>query len=360
MKNTKIAILGAGLSGLCCAFQLEKHGVKADIFERRREVEDRFINGEGMMDILTRPIKDSFSYLADQFDLHLQPLHPISKLTMVSEHNQVDFSGHFGFITVRGRHPQALSKQVAKKIKSKIYFNSKKTYDDLLKEYDTILMATGDGRDVRNIQPFNTDVSVKILGFTLKGEFNPGQVKIFLNNDLSPKGYVYLLPYDEENANIAIATPVNHADMSILKERLLQFIDISSKITDEFKIEDYIIGRPEKSRIGNTYFIGNCGGNIFPFMGFGQFGAMLSGLLAADSIIYNIDFDEQIQFLRKSYGRSLILRRFMEEMDNENFDKMVKVLQGKVGERLFHSNKINPLKAASYLMYPYVKGRKSL
>src|SRR5690554_4493096 len=280
MKDNKVAILGAGLSGLCCAFQLEKYGIKPDIFERRREVEDRFVNGEGMMDILTRPIDDSFAYLADKFDLHLQPLHPITRLTFASANEQADFKGHFGFITVRGRHPQALSKQVAEKITSKIYFNCDQSYSDLIREYDTILMATGDGRDVREIQPFHTDVSVKIMGFTVRGEFDPGQVKVFLNNDLSPRGYVYLLPYDRENANIAIATPINEIDMDSLKENLFSYIDRTSRITDEFKIEDYIIGRPEKQRVGNTYFIGNCKNNIFPFMGFGQFGAMLSGLHA--------------------------------------------------------------------------------
>jgi hypothetical protein len=54
-KNVKIAIMGAGLSGLACALMLERNGIRPEIFESKGEVGDRFINGEAF-ELLCLPI----------------------------------------------------------------------------------------------------------------------------------------------------------------------------------------------------------------------------------------------------------------------------------------------------------------
>ena len=60
--HMKVAIMGAGISGLSCAIILERNGIEPTIFEKRGRVGDRFINSEAMFDILNRPIKDCLSY----------------------------------------------------------------------------------------------------------------------------------------------------------------------------------------------------------------------------------------------------------------------------------------------------------
>ncbi|MNP63735.1 hypothetical protein D3C76_1591690 [compost metagenome] len=62
--------------------------------------------------------------------------------------------------------------------------------------------------------------------------------------------------------------------------------------------------------------------------------------------------------LRQSYKNSLVLRRGMEQFDNKDLDRLVRMLQGYLGEKLFQNKRINPLKVASYLMRPYVKYKR--
>lgn len=47
----KVAIMGAGLSGLACAIRLEQLGIYPDIFEKRGSIGDRFVNGEVLLTI---------------------------------------------------------------------------------------------------------------------------------------------------------------------------------------------------------------------------------------------------------------------------------------------------------------------
>ncbi len=198
MSKKSIAIMGAGLSGLACAFELEKYGFTPEIFDDRREVEDRFINMEGMMDMLTKPISDCFAHLADNYNLYLTPQNPIKRMDLCSESHRTFIEGQLGFFTVRGRHPNALGKQMEDKVKSQIHFNSKKDHHTLAREYDIIVLATRDGHQTRQLQKYKNDVSVKIKGATLHGSFDPTCVKIILNNHFAPKGYTYLLHYDEK------------------------------------------------------------------------------------------------------------------------------------------------------------------
>lgn len=82
----KVAIMGAGISGLACAIMLEKHRIDPVIFESRDMVGDRFVNGEVVLSMFTRPVNDSIAYLSEQFGIFLHPAASISKLTFYSKH----------------------------------------------------------------------------------------------------------------------------------------------------------------------------------------------------------------------------------------------------------------------------------
>ncbi|MDW7652413.1 MAG: NAD(P)-binding protein, partial [Bacillota bacterium] len=98
-----VAIMGAGLAGLSCALTLEKHGIKPTIFEKRRQVGDRFPNGEIILSALSSPHVDPLAYLSETYEIHLQPTGHIGKLTVYSEHEKAQISGQLGFSNLRGR-----------------------------------------------------------------------------------------------------------------------------------------------------------------------------------------------------------------------------------------------------------------
>ncbi|MCR3922120.1 MAG: NAD(P)-binding protein, partial [Firmicutes bacterium] len=93
----KIAIMGAGLSGLACAITLEQNGLFPDIFEHRRVVGDRFVNGEILLSLLNRPVLDSIAYFSEKHNIYLHPTANIKKLLLHSEQQQATIEGHLGF-----------------------------------------------------------------------------------------------------------------------------------------------------------------------------------------------------------------------------------------------------------------------
>ncbi|MHC0039595.1 NAD(P)-binding protein [Pseudoneobacillus sp. C159] len=364
----EIAIMGAGLSGLACAITLEKHGIRPTIFEKRSKVGDRFVNGEVLLSIFSRPVHDCIASLSDDYGIYLKPTSNIQRMELFSKNETAIIKGHLGFTNIRGREQDSFETQLKQQIKSPIHFNSEKTYEKLLHEFTHVVMATGDGAYAKEANNYREDLSVSIKGATVEGSFDRYTVMAWLNYDLAPYGYVFLIPFSEKEANISIAIPdlPENADVNI-SELWDQFYPMAQsqlnqdlRITDQFQITQYSIGICQSSRIGNTFFVGNCFGTMMPFMGFGQYAAILSGVYAAYDLCGLGKYEELMEPLRKSYENALVLRRTMEQLTNEGIDRIIRSLQGPLGEKLFTVKTINPLKVASYFLRPYIKIKKGM
>lgn len=354
----KVAILGAGLSGLSCALMLERQGITPTIFDDRRYVGDRFINGEILLPILERPIGDPLAYLSEQYGLYLQPTNNITTLTVYSENEQALLQGQLGFINLRGRAETSYENQLAKQLETKIIFHSTYKYEDLLKDFTHIVMAVGDFSYTERIQGIRSDFSVTLKGATVSGRFNERETCAWLDHHLAPKGYGYLIPYSRTEANITLAYPEYEDTLAIDRntiwqnfyEKVCQDRCQNLNITDEFEVTGYKVGISATPRIGNTLFIGNCFGSIMPFLGFGQFSAILSGIYAAEDLLGIADYQKQAASLYESYKNSLILRRSLEALDNGGYDHLVSFLDTKLANRLFNKRRINTLKLISRLL----------
>ncbi|MDD2497854.1 MAG: NAD(P)/FAD-dependent oxidoreductase [Desulfitobacteriaceae bacterium] len=356
----KIAIMGAGLSGLSCAVTLERNGISPVIFEHRRTVGDRFVNGEILLSLLNRPIFDSLAYFSEQYGIYLHPTANIKKLVLHSEKNQAVIHGHLGFTNIRGRHEDSFEKQLARQVKSNIIYNSQYSYEQLLKDFTHVVLATGDAAYAIKIQDYRKDLTVHLRGATVTGNFDPYSAAAWLDNQLAPKGYGYFIPFSEKEANIVIAFPEYQENISLDINKLWENFFYKTcedhqqnlKITDNFEISGYIIGICKYPRIGNTFFTGNCFGSIMPFLGFGQFAAILTGIYAAYDLCGLGKYEKLTIPLRKSYENSLALRRSMEKLSNHKMDILVKRLNGTLGNKLFNSKHYNPLKLVSRLLKP--------
>lgn len=357
--------MGAGLSGLSCAIELEKHGIYPTIFEDRRQVGDRFVSGEIFLSILNRPIQDTMAYLSEKHNIFLHPTSNIKKLDIYSKNNKSTIEGKLGFTNIRGRHKEALEKQLAKQVKSKIIFNSDYTYEQLQREYTHVILATGDAAYASQLQHYREDLTVTLKGATVEGNFNTKRVIAWLDYDFAPKGYGYLIPYNKKEANIVIGYPdypENRKEglddlWNRFYNRVCKNLDQNIRLTDNFQITRYIVGICEEPRIGNTFFVGNCFGSIMPFLGFGQLMAILTGIYAAKDLAGEGDYIKLTKDLRKDYEASLTLRRYLETLDNNDIDKLVSKLNGKMGDRLFNT-KFDPLKYISYLLKLFTRNNK--
>jgi flavin-dependent dehydrogenase len=362
----EIAIIGAGISGLACAITLEKNGITPTIFEKRDKVGDRFVNGEAMLDIFTRPVQDCIASLSDEYGIYLKPNSSIQKIELFSKNEQAVIEGHLGFTNIRGRREDSFESQLERQVKGTIRYHSEKTYEQLQREYTHVVVATGDGAYAKQAKNYREDLSVSIKGATIGGFFNRNTVMAWMDYDLAPYGYCFLIPFSDKEASVSLAIPElqENADLNIdslwdiFYEKLKSQLKQELPITDEFQISNYLIGICQSPRIGNTFYIGNNFGTMMPFMGFGQYESILSGVHAAYDLCGLGNYQELMEPLRQSYEDALVLRRTMERLSNEGLDRIVRLLQGYWGEKLFMTKSLNPLKTASYLLRPYIKMKK--
>ncbi|MGM8363933.1 NAD(P)-binding protein [Virgibacillus sp. W0181] len=362
----KVAIMGAGLSGLACAITLEKNGISPTIYEKGSRVGDRFVNGEVLLDILNRPIDDCIADLSNRYGIYLKPTSTIQSMELFSKNEKAKIEGHLGFTNIRGRNQDSFESQLERQTKSTIHFNSEYTFEQLRTEYTHVVMATGDGAYASEHKNFKEDLSVSIKGATVEGTFDPNRVMAWIDYDVSPYGYCYLIPYSEKETNVSLAIPdlPENADVNIsdLWDRFYSNIQSQLKqelpITDRFQITRYPMGICLSPRIGNTFYVGNCLGTMMPFMGFGQYPSILSGIYAAYDLCGIDNYEELMKPVRQSYENSLVLRRSLEKLSNEGLDRMIRSLQGYLGEKLFQTKSIDPVKLASYVLRPVLNMTK--
>ncbi len=358
-----IAIMGAGLSGLACAITLEKHGITPTIFEKRSQPGDRFVNGEILLSIFTRPKHDDIASLSEEYGIFLKPAAQIQKMNLFSKNEKAILEGQLGFTNIRGRHQDSFEAQLAREVKSTIHYHSEATYEQLSREYSHVILATGDGDYSKKVRNFREDLTVSIKGATVSGNFDRYTVFSWIDYDLAPLGYCYLIPFSEKEANISLAIPdlPQNSDKNTddLWEGFCQKVRTELNqplpITDQFQITGYPIGICRSARIGNTFYVGNCFGSMMPFMGFGQYAAILSGVYAAYDLCGLGKYEKLMEPLRQSYEDSLVMRRAMEQLSDEGLDRIIRLLQGYWGEKLLQTRALNPIKLASRLLRPYIK-----
>ncbi|MCQ6280361.1 NAD(P)/FAD-dependent oxidoreductase [Bacillus sp. EB600] len=358
----KIAIMGAGLSGLACAIVLERNGHSPIIFEKRSQPGDRFINAEIIVSILTSPINDAYRFFSEEYQLFLKPISQISKLIVHSENTETAVKEQLGFINVRGRHQHSFEQQLADQVATEIIYHSEYTYEDLLQEFTHVVVATGDAQDAVNLNNFHVDRAVTLKGATVEGEFEPSTIHLWLNNKIAPKGYAYILPFSPTEANIVTAFPQSSFENENDTELWSDFYKIVCsklkqplKISDEFHVKNYLIGSCKYPRIGNTFFTGNCFGALMPFLGFGQFTSLLTGIYAAYDLCGLGKYEELTKPLTKKYRNSLVFREIFEKLDNSVLDTIVGHMGGFVGGRFLKAGHFPSLRALSYVLRPFVK-----
>lgn len=369
-----IAIMGAGMSGLSCALTLEKQGIQPCIFEKRNCVGDRFVNAEAMFNILNRPVPDCLPYLKDTYDIYLTPIDVVNKLVIHSKNELGSIDGKIGYTNIRGRHENSYEHQLEKQIKSKINFNSKIEYAELCKEFEYVILATGDGEYSTKLGNYRSDLVCTLKGATVEGEFIKYISHVWFNYDIIPKGYAWLMPFSEKEANLVVAYPDYPDNIKLDLDQMWQSLynlactdlDQSLKITDKFEVTRYMMGICGRPKIDNTYFVGNCFGSLLPGLGFGQFASILTGVYSAYDICKIGSYEELVKPLFETYNHSLVLRRHLEGLNNDDFDVIVKRLDSKLLDGLINKacssdTKIDLLKGLTPFMrllndYKKIKG----
>ncbi|MCT4594287.1 MAG: FAD-dependent oxidoreductase [Anaeromicrobium sp.] len=324
----KVAIVGGGVAGLSCAHQLEKYNISYTIFERNNYIGEGIPHVAAFLNILDRTKGDPIKYFRKNYKIKIKELSPLNKIVHHSPNETTILKkSKMGYLVYRGNHENSLKNQIFNQLKNpNIIFSTMGNMDELSKEYDHVIWATGNHYGAWEKGCWQNWVKTIVKGAVIRGNFTMDTLIVWINKDYCKQGYAYLTPIDKKTATLLlIVTDIKEKEMDMYWTRFLETENIRNKILQSFMLE-HMAGYCYPRKINNIYFVGNAAGGIDPFLGFGQLNSITQGVMAARSIAKNKSYDKLIDDLVK---RNLWMHEFRKKynkMTNKDYDKLIKAI----------------------------------
>ena len=140
---------------------------------------------------------------------------------------------------------------------------------------------------------------------------------------------MYSAPYSEKKAVIAhVVQNIRQEDMNDYWNKFLESRNILKKyrMVENWELPHHT-GTVTSNKVGNVYFVGAEGGGAEPFLGFGQFNAVYTGVMAARSIAKGDDINVLLKILREKEKQLSLLRDLLNTATNEDFDRLLTVMK---------------------------------
>ncbi|MHB8232191.1 MAG: NAD(P)/FAD-dependent oxidoreductase [bacterium] len=314
-EKNHINIIGAGPAGLTAAIVLAKHGYKAIIYEISRNVGHR-MNGDfqGLenwssdkdINVLLREIGIDVNFLCVPYyggDLYAPGMAPL----------EIKSGKPIFYLIKRGSAANSFDKGLKEQALSlgvEIVFNGS--------------LNSAQGKTIIGTGPERPDFIA--LGITFETESKDQAVVIF-NDKIAPKGYSYLIT----NGGCGTMATVIYEDYKNGKKYFKDMLDFFKNNKNLYVKNDKKFGGYGNFSINdsNSYngkiYIGESAGFQDFLWGFGLRYAMVSGYLAAKSIISGTDYD----FLWKKEIKpmletSLVNRYLFEKFGNTGYRYLAK------------------------------------
>lgn len=347
----RVAIIGGGISGLACAHELEYQGIYPDIFEERPRSGELFNHVAGILQLMNRPVKDQLRWLKKDYHIEIEPLAKWKKITMHSENvKRVVKSGKFGYFLERGQSPRSLETQLYKSLKSNIYYNTRAKYAELAKEYDYVVVATGNRQIAATLGVWKDIFTTMVKGAIVQGNFDTEELIMWVNTDYALGAYGYLTPFSPTraslvliHANATVKEMERHWDTFIKKEHLDYHIE------ESFMLE-HVAGTVYPHQLRNIILVGAAGGFMESFLGFGTMSSIRSGFHAAQAIAQNKSFTKEVRHLDQEMRQSVRIRETLNTMDNDDYDALIRVGTLPIIKQINYHSNIPVLKYAGNIL----------
>lgn len=340
MKFLKhIKILGAGISGMSAAIILAKKGFGVDVYEKRSRVGSFFEkdihsirNYDNNHDVINvyRKMGINIPYVYPVYrQIRLAP--SLKQIEIYSNNKPLFYNVIRGY---KGKNSLDLSLfREAKKYGVKFYFNQ------IISEAKADIVAKG-------------ALKKKAIGYgehyKLKSGASPLEsIYVFLDNNYSPSGYSYISSFGKE---FSVVSVVMENDKEIIKDGKFNIKKKFNKLKKDNKVIKNIIKNavfqneisgfayydlPENLPEDSGLLVGEAAGFLDASMGFGTHYAILSGCLAAQSIITGQDYN---QLWQDCFGAELAgqyhKREKMGKLQNKDYDKIINNLIKNFGNRV--------------------------
>jgi len=347
----KIAIIGAGVAGMACTYELEKYGIRPDIFEVQDSVGGRGFNHmAGWMNIMYRPIIDAIEYLKNDFGIVLKPNERITKVDFYSKNETVSMKGpKLGYIINAGPAQGTIHQQMFDHIRTPIRYGEIVNFRDLSHDYDHVVVATGSPEIPMVLGNWRTDIAGYIYGATVTGEFNPQTVKMWFNTQWAQRAYGYFVPWNDRKGSLILnMQEVGSHAAKINWQKFLDHIRWDIQILETYE-SPHNIGHVYQRRLKNMIFTGVAGGFLDPLFAFGAVASIDSGASAAKAIVEGADYDKLVSNWIKRNQNLRIMRRYVDKFTDDDFDLALRILKTPLFMTLAARSNINMISIISKL-----------
>jgi flavin-dependent dehydrogenase len=314
-----VTIAGAGLAGLVAANVLARAGRAVDVYERKsRLLPSSGPHTEGVRNYRSTDVLEELR----SYGFDIAPTSTIHRTIRHSPHFRNVLHGPAHYLFMRGREPETVDQALYRNAVAaggRFHFGE----------------ATDPGAaDIAACGPPPEAFNILGAGYTFSSEGSPldlGTAHALFDDDVAPGGYlvvtpgvpfhsIYSVSWKELNFERLLARTEKAFDLPWIREILG-----TSRWVGKIHGRAYFQQDPiAQSRRSGTRYVGEAGGFQDAVAGFGFRYAVVTGSLAARSVLEGQDYAE---LLNQAFGREFLdayaFREKLNRASNDDYDRMV-------------------------------------
>ena len=326
-------MVGAGIAGTTCARELHKLGHEVEIFEMSTEDEP------------TRPRQMEGSVNLLQNIPEIEPDHHMKRIKLHSPSVMASLNGKLGFFYEVGG-TNGIDAKARKNIERllPIQYSTKIEKKAQLNKFQVIVAADGYRSLVAKEAGLIVSRTPSLIGvgvgLTVKGDFDPESIEVWLDNHFSLHGYSYVIPFSKHEASLVSASTGKTINQAFYSKRLKELVQLRNWELQGEWVDFECRYDFSSYSTDNLYVIGNAGSFTDPAFGFGLKWAVHSAKLCARAIHENIDYNFLLhRELLPELESFQVMRKFFDAAKNRDYDKFVKRFKNPLVKKLAESGK---------------------
>ena len=299
-----VTIIGAGPAGLTAAIVLRRHGIPVRVHEMSTDVGTRLSGDFQGFENWSSPqqLKDFLKEVGIEPDFLCEPYFNGTVFAPGMAPSTITSRKPIFYLVRRGPMEDTLDtrlKEQALALGAELIFNNR--------------LETTTGRVIVGTGPKSADAIA--TGITFRTSMENTAAVVF-DNDFAPKGYAYLLVHEGHGTLATVIYRDFHREAAC-REKVIEFFrkELGVTFRNERQFTSYANFFLRDSQVEeNRLYVGESAGFQDFLWGFGMRYAVLSGYLAARSIIDGTDYDTLWKEQLKPMLQTSLVNRFLLEL----------------------------------------------